>query len=64
MCQANRTGRFFDWLDKSLPYLFVIAGELMITHFDAGFGYLSGLLLILLGGVVSLIRLALSKIGI
>ena len=64
MSQGDRTEWLFDWLDKSLPFLFVIAGVLMITHFDAGFGYLSGLLLVLLGGVVSLIRLALSKIGI
>ena len=46
-----------DWLYKSLPFLYVIAGSITMTHFDAVTGYISGLLLIFTGGVVIMMRL-------
>ena len=50
-----------DWLYKSLPYLYALAGMLTINYFEVITGFVSGLLLILTAGLVFLMRLDYQK---
>jgi hypothetical protein len=41
---------------EMLPYLYVLAGMASINHFEKFTGYVLGLLLIFMGGVIFLMR--------